>query len=70
MRSTPSRFNEFSTSSRIQRADRSFFFIEGFISEPTLVNTTTLSRLDGLAFSHLPMIVSDSPPLLPGTQVE
>src|SRR5882762_890450 len=36
---------------------------------PTLVATTTLSRLP-LFLSHLPMMVSDSPPLLPGAQRE
>ena len=36
---------------------------------PTLVAMTTLSRLP-LFFSHLPMMVSDSPPLLPGTHLE
>ena len=30
--------------------------------------TTTLSRLSGFGASQLPMIVSDSPPVLPGTQ--
>ena len=36
---------------------------------PTLVASTTLSRLP-LRLSHLPMIVSDSPPTWPGTQTE
>src|SRR5689334_3715470 len=39
------------------------------ISAPTLVATINLSRLLR-AFIHLPMIVSDSPPLLPGAQRE
>jgi hypothetical protein len=39
------------------------------MSEPTLVMTTTASRLPR-AFIHRPMIVSDSPPELPSTQRE
>src|SRR6476469_4004438 len=39
------------------------------ISAPTLVATTTLSRLP-LCLNHLQMIVSLSPPWCPGTQVE
>ena len=39
-------------------------------SQPTLVMTTTLSRRPGEAFNQLPMMVSDSPPWLPGTQAE
>ena len=48
---------------RYSRAFRPF--CPGSISEPTLVTMTTRS-LFFLAFIHLPMIVSDSPPLLPG----
>ena len=39
------------------------------ISMPTLVAMTSLSR-PPRAFSHLPMMVSDSPPLWPGTHLE
>jgi hypothetical protein len=39
------------------------------MSEPTLVAITTLSRLP-LRLSQLPITVSDSPPLWPGTQRE
>ena len=36
---------------------------------PTLLAMTTLLRLPR-AFIHLPMMTSDSPPLLPGTHLE
>ena len=39
------------------------------ISMPTLVAMTSLSR-PPRAFSHLPTMVSDSPPLWPGTHLE
>jgi hypothetical protein len=39
------------------------------MSEPTLVAITTRPRAPDL-FSQFPMIVSDSPPLWPGTQTE
>ena len=41
----------------------------GVISMPTLVAMMTLLRLPE-RFSQLPMMVSDSPPLCPGTHVE
>ncbi len=41
----------------------------GPISVPTLVAMTTRLRAPR-ARSHLPMMISDSPPLLPGTQWE
>ena len=44
-------------------------FLPGAISMPTLVAMMTLSR-PPRAFSQLPMMVSDSPPLLPGCQRE
>ena len=40
----------------------------GFI--PTFVISTICERRAGEAFNQLPIIVSDSPPLLPGTQRE
>jgi hypothetical protein len=39
------------------------------MSSPTLVAITTWSRF-AVAFSQLPMMVSDSPPWWPGTQRE
>jgi hypothetical protein len=39
-------------------------------AEPTLEIRTTCERRAGEARSQLPIIVSDSPPLLPGTQRE
>jgi len=44
-------------------------FLPGPISEPTLVTIVTALRLPR-AFSHAPMIVSDSPPTLPGAHFE
>src|SRR5579872_399303 len=44
-------------------------FSPGPISIPTLVATITLLRFP-VRFSQLPMMVSDSPPLCPGTQRE
>ena len=40
------------------------------MSEPTLVKILTLSRMPGRALSQRPMMVSDSPPWLPGAQRE
>ncbi|MDB5408653.1 MAG: hypothetical protein JWL84_3565 [Rhodospirillales bacterium] len=45
-------------------------FLPGPISQPTLEMTIALSRETVPFFSHLPMISSESPPLLPGTQAE
>ena len=44
-------------------------FFSRSISLPTFVAITTLA-LFPLSFIHFPMIVSDSPPLFPGTHVE
>ena len=63
MRSVRSRRSESSHAARMFAADSPLR--DG--SDPTLVATTTVSRLPRAAI-HSPMIVSDSPPELPGTR--
>ena len=74
MWSVRSRRSESSTAWRTQRRDSPVLMQAGVsgIGLPTLVAISTRARLPALpgAASQLPMTVSDSPPVWPGTQRE
>src|SRR6185295_10239696 len=68
MRSVRRRLSDASTPAAMLFAERPLPSAPG--AAPTLVMSTIRSRCAGERFSQLPMMVSDSPPWLPGTQRE